>query len=112
MNSSWKTMRTAALFAGLTMAAVPAVGIAQIKPTGFTEGIVRAVNPDSRTLTVGAETYLVRGNTASPLYEVHRGDEVELTYIVEGNRWIALDVKKTGKRGGFLLFQYPDPDRY
>lgn len=107
-----KRIRIAAVLIALATAAVPGSGIAQIKPAGFTEGIVRAVSPESRTLTVGAETYTVRGSTATPLYEVHRGDEVELTYIVEGNQWIALDVKKTGKRGGFLLFQYPDPDRY
>ncbi len=112
MIASRKMTRIAAMLAALATAAAPAIGVAQIKPAGFTEGIVRAVNPESRTLTVGAETYVVRGNPTSTLYEVHRGDEVELTYIVEGNQWIALDVKKTGKRGGFLLFQYPDPDRY
>jgi hypothetical protein len=65
---------------------------------------VRAVNPEARTLTVGAETYFVRGSTTTSLHQVQRGDEVELTYIVEGNRWIALDVTKTGKRAGITVF--------
>jgi hypothetical protein len=109
--STAKHLRTGAVLVALAMAATPAA-FAQIKPAGFTEGIVRAVDTETRTLTVGAETYYVRGNTTTSLAHVHRGDEVELTYIVEGNRWIALDVKKTGKRGGILIFQYPDPDRY
>ena len=104
--SALKHLRAGALLVALASAVSPAA-FAQIKPAGFTEGIVRSVDTETRTLTVGAETYYVRGNTTTNLAQVHRGDEVELTYIVEGNRWIALDVKKTGKRGGITLFQYP-----
>src|SRR5262245_24749395 len=93
-------------FVGALAALTAAPALAQIKPAGFTEGFVRAVNLDARTLTVGAETYHVNQNTTTNLALVHRGDEVELTYVVEGNRWIALDVKKTGERAGFTLFEY------
>ncbi len=88
--------------AGATLLALPAA--AQIQPAGYTEGFVRSVDVRQHTLALGAETYTVGNSTTTRLADIQPGDAVEVQYIVQGGRWIALDVRKTGERAGFLLF--------
>ena len=95
-------LKQAMILAGAALLALPSA--AQIRPAGYTDGFVRQVDPRARTLTVGNETYQVNRNTTTSIYEVHPGDEVKLTYVVTGGRWVALDVQKTGRRQGITLF--------
>src|SRR6185436_6034181 len=97
-----RILKNTLILAGMALVALPAA--AQIRPAGYTDGFVRQVDPRARTLTIGNETYRVNRNTTTSIYEVHPGDEVKLTYVVEGGRWIALDVQKTGRRQGITLF--------
>ena len=99
-------VRTWLLGLGLVVAASPALSQMAIKPAGFTTGIVQSVDPRARLLTVGAETYRVKPNTTTSIFELLPGNEVEVQYIVDKGQWVALDVRRTRQRGGILLWNW------
>ena len=67
-----------------------AAAAAHAVPAQYAEGVVQAVNLDSRTLTVGASTFTVR--SPGELKEVNPGDKVDVEYVTEAGQRIAIAV--------------------
>lgn len=60
----------------------------------FQTGTIDRVDPMTRTMTMGADTYLVRTADADLIGRIKPGEQVEVTYVIEDGRRVALDVRK------------------
>ncbi len=69
-------------------------GVDMIEVAQFQTGIVDRIDPVTRTMTMGANTYLVRSANADLIGQVRPGEQIEVTYVVEDGRRVALDVRK------------------
>jgi hypothetical protein len=59
-------------------------------PASYVEGIVQAVDHEARTLTVANTKYQVR--SLGELNEVNAGDKVDVTFLNEAGRNVAIAV--------------------
>ena len=73
-------------------------GAEVVEVAQFQTGTVDRVDPVTRTMTMGADTYLVRTADAALIGQIKPGELVEVTYVVEDGRRVALDVRKVELR--------------
>ncbi len=73
-------------------------GVDVVENAQFQTGTVDRVDAVTRTMTMGADTYLVRAADADMIGQIKPGEQVEVTYVVEDGRRIALDVRKVELR--------------
>ncbi len=95
-------VRAGVIALGLLLAAAPA--LSQIKPAGYTEGVVDRIDADARLLTVGGATFRVNANTTTSIYSLLPGNVVEVQYVVDQGQWVALDVIRKRENNGIQIF--------
>jgi hypothetical protein len=88
----------------LLLAAVPA--LAQIKPAGYAEGVVEAIDPQARLLTVGGATFRVNSSTTTSIYALLPGNVVEVQYVMDNGEWVALDVIRKRQNNGLRFLKW------
>lgn len=97
-------VRAGLLAAVLLLATAPAQS--QIKPAGYTEGVVERVDPAARLVTVGGATFRVNGNTTTSIYALLPGNVVEVQYVIDRGQWVALDVIRKRQNNGIPLLNW------
>lgn len=97
-------VRAGLIALGVLLAAMPA--LSQIKPAGYAEGVVEAIDPQARLLTVGGATFRVNSSTTTSLYALLPGNVVEVQYIVNNGEWVALDVIRKRQNDGLRFLKW------
>lgn len=99
-----KKILVGALVAAMTVGAIAPVASAatiNVTPAAFADGVVTAIDAKAGTLTVGQVTYTLR--TTADLVDVQTGGEVDIAYIMENGRRVAIAVTPVAEAKGELV---------
>ena len=88
-----KKILVGALAAAMTVGAIAPIASAatiNVTPAVYADGFVTAVDAKAGTFTIGQVTYTMR--TPADLVDVQTGSEVDIAYVTENGRRIAIAV--------------------
>lgn len=99
-----KKILVGALAAAMIVGAIAPIASAatiNVTPAAFADGFVTAIDAKAGTLTIGQVTYTLR--TPADLVNVQTGSEVDIAYVMENGRRIAIAVTPVAEANGEMI---------
>ena len=99
-----KKILVGALAAAMTVGAIAPIASAvtlNVTPAAYADGFVTGVDAKAGTITIGQVTYALR--TPADLIDVQTGSEVDIAYVMENGRRIAIAVTQITDVKGDLV---------